>query len=72
MRIIKTIEWHERGLNNMLSHLQRKRNELTDLNLNVDRLEKSCNFLSEQIKRAKEEGKKSFDSSTYNVKRKVV
>lgn len=60
------IEWHERNLRNMrlgitatLEHIDRARREL-------DERIKWADFLESQIKRAKKEGKMSFDEDRYN------
>lgn len=65
------IEWHQRGLRNMEIYLQKEREVLTKQIDKVNKLKNDVEFLREQIKKAKSEGRTDFDAEKYMVKKNV-
>lgn len=61
------VSWYEQNLKNLVSSLEREKTILQQQQDKVHRCTIDVAKLEAQIKRAKDEGKESFDSDKYNV-----
>jgi len=59
------IEWHENRLTNRMSYLDRQRDKLNRLQVEIDRLIDDNNHLSMQISIARQRGKDGFDEDRF-------
>lgn len=65
MSVAQSIEWHEECLKNVRSSAEEKRRLANAYADDADRLEKYVLMYSQQIERAKAEGKDRFDRDRY-------
>ena len=61
------VSWYEQNLKNLISSLEREKTILQQKQDLIYRYTLDVAKLEAQIKRAKDEGKESFDSDKYNV-----
>ena len=66
-----SLSWHEQTLKNVESYVDREKKKLERAKDDYERELKDLNFYRFQIESAKKEGKDSFDSEKYKVKRKT-
>ena len=66
----RSIAWHEEGLKNSVTYLERRRLELKQLQADIDRLVSSNDFSAMQIETAKTKGIDSFDADRFMKKKK--
>jgi hypothetical protein len=64
------IAWHRKNANSIKDYALRKRREAEHACYEADRLDHAVKFLELQIKTATMQGKDSFDSDKFLVKRK--
>ena len=65
------VGWHEGNLKNFENYLERKQNELIELEKEVKDMHIEAAFRRHQIATAKAKGKESFDGERYLAKDKI-